>query len=313
MTILPSIKKRSALFLIFAGLFGPCLQTATPNVIVDVGPLPSYDTNCTGAGESINDGAPAFRVVQATGTAQLSVTCGGTFGLVSATGSASNVSLGGTLDVKAGGSVESVQSVFDALVSFDGIGTAICPISPGVMDCTPGSVKNYPSGSTLQAAFVFTVNGSTSGSVLHLSAELGIDLGPLPVIDRILTSSGNQTIVTNTFTFVIGQSYDLKVFFNLGLQCATGECSANYPDPDIINTLITDPVTGLSISGLTLAAADGSTFPVSSGVPEPSSMILVPSALVGLGIASLHRKYRCNVLVLLISILNPSTHPTDRS
>jgi hypothetical protein len=109
----------------------------------------------------------------------------------------------------------------------------------------------------------------------------------------------STTLQTTPVTLKGGQDFTFLVEFNLTVQCSSltsAVCNAtgDFGDPAIIDFVITNPTTGLPVSGVTVTGDDGTVYAVntSSGVPEPSSAGLLTVGLLGVVILSARKRFQ---------------------
>lgn len=167
---------------------------------------------------------------------------------------------------------------------------------------------NAPAGGPLTAQFVFSpINGSFTGDtdssgVLQQGDFLAASIEsldptvagetPLCVAQGLSTCATYAGVVnadsinSNPFSVISGQTYYFLETFYFFEQCISGTCTADFPDPELKNIIVTDPTTGLAVSGVTVTGSDGAIYPVnasasgsSGAVPESGS-----AATLGFGL-----------------------------
>jgi hypothetical protein len=207
--------------------------------------------------------------------------------------STSTTSLGAS--VSSTGLVSSLETddLYTEYVTFSGTDSlAICPGGNGVVECYGGGAPNDPSaGTTLTAAFYFTVNGTTTGALNYpgyVPNNFSISVTEGGSTEYLFGTQANPgtnatgELVSKPFMFKVGVPLSLAVEFSLNTNC--NACSVDFVDPELTDLVITDPSTGLPVLGLTAVGDEGTVFPVDVGIaaptPEPSSLALLAVGLI---------------------------------
>jgi len=171
------------------------------------------------------------------------------------------------------------------------------------------TVTGVPTGQTVDLKFVMSVTGSytltpaaggTTGFFENTYIFLGGNGGgtgcSAPAPSSVCLGSGSTPtsgivsadFMSSTFTVQAGTQYQFEQEITLLAQTqgAGSTVTADFLDPaSIVNVVVTDPTTGLPISGVSVTTDEGITFPVNgagSAVPEPSSLILLGTGALGL-------------------------------
>jgi hypothetical protein len=268
----------------------PLQQSATANLVgVDL-LAPSVDPTCTVVGTSAN----------------MSATCSGLGNTAILAGTAANGSLTANVTVSEASGVGAipagvVDTFFQQPVTF---GTTFsCSTNPGASACGTFNVQlewqvngtySY-SGATLARIDLTNILEVNNQKVLD-NTSLGFDYCPSasPTCSPE-TGSGSiaDTLTSAAFNAHVGPSYLLYGEFDLNVQCGSVpvfdavSCNGDFGDPVLTDILITDPTTGLPVSGITLTGDDGFVYPVNfSSTPEPSSVGLLAFVLIAVGILS---------------------------
>ncbi|MBM3729060.1 MAG: PEP-CTERM sorting domain-containing protein [Acidobacteria bacterium] len=180
----------------------------------------------------------------------------------------------------------------DEIVTFSGPGTVTCPGLPGIRDCPVGEVKALPDGSTLtgylfydfQGAYThqgnrgfvrvrpeFNVTVNTAQHAFNENLNCGGQFEPVCLGSTVTVNRVLQVPVT----VVTGRPVRLYTAFGLLVHCEAG-CSADFGDPALVDIVLTDPATGLTVHGLTASSDAGVIYPMNraAAVPEPESVVL---------------------------------------
>jgi hypothetical protein len=284
-------RRLAALFslnIAWLALFPLSARADTLNVVYLNNPPGVNSQSCiTSAGEPGPPGIVYDSV--ASGTATASTTCATPDGNGSITlsGSAAVGMLGGSI-TSTGGGDGSLAAYFSQNVTFTGVGSTVnCPEGNGTVECYGGGAVTDPSvGTTLTAAFIFTQNGTFSGSFSTAPlATLSIDVNDVETDD-----SGMGTFVSAPYNFVVGQGppTSISAEFGLSIGCQVGGCAADFSDPTLTDVAITDPNTGLPVLGITAIGDGGTIYITNAGIagpqsnPEPSTWLLT-AAVIALG------------------------------
>ncbi len=240
-------------------------------------------------------------------SASMSATCSGPGNTASLAGTAANGALGANVTVSEASGVGAipagvVDTFFQQPVTF-GYNFGSCSTNPGASACGTFNVQlewqvngtySY-SGATLARIDLTNILEVNNQKVLD-NTSLGFDYCPSgsPTCSPE-TGSGSivDTLTSAVFNASVGPSYLLYGEFDLNVQCGSVpvfdavSCNGDFGDPALTDILITDPATGLPVSGITLTGDDGFVYPVNVGsVPEPSSMGLLAAVLIAVGILS---------------------------
>ena len=235
-------------------------------------------------------------------------------------GTASIGNLGASAQIANSAAQVEVDTNFQQTVSFSGVGTVVCPTTPGVVNCPAGQIENLPIDTTLNGVMDFSLNGAWSYSnaswaYVHPVTQMDLNgqgylqnysgapgdeaynqdcnnspigyVGPTGQIRLYApcgtgTVSGNisATLVSKPFSFTVGPNYTLGASFDLLVQC-NGSCDGNFLDPTLTDIEITDPATGLTVHGISGTGDDGSVYPVNlQEAPEPSDAVYMVGFLL---------------------------------